>query len=67
MASAGRIIREVVCWNRSVFSKVSLVVSLEILNKSNQTNNIPIKVTSSINLKKTVAVKFSKRPSFYQQ
>ena len=38
MASAGRIIREVVCWNRSVFSKVSLVVSLEILNKSNQTN-----------------------------
>ena len=65
MASAGRIIREAVCWNRSVFSKVSLVVSLEILNKSNQTNNIPIKVTSSINLKKTVAVKFSKRPSFY--
>lgn len=65
MASVGRIIREVVCWNRSLFSKVSLVVSLEILNKSNQTNNIPIKVTSSINLKKTVAVKFSKRPSFY--
>ena len=56
MASGGRIIREVVCWNRSVFSKVSLVVSLEILNKSNQTNNIPIKVTSSINLYQTLPI-----------
>ena len=56
MASAGRIIREVVCWNRSVFSKVSLVVSLEILNKSNQTNNIPIKVTSSINPYQTLPI-----------